>query len=91
MIESINKISRTSRRLVQKLGRDPYPEEISEVLDMPVEKVKNILSISKGTRLPGQTHRPRQRRQHPGRLHRRPHHHQPGTPGGTLTAQKTDG
>ena len=47
MIESINKISRTSRRLVQKLGRDPYPEEISEVLDMPVDKIKNILSISK--------------------------------------------
>ncbi|MCB5295151.1 MAG: RNA polymerase sigma factor RpoD [Candidatus Cloacimonadaceae bacterium] len=47
MIESINKINRTSRRLMQKLGRDPYPEEISEVLDMPVEKVKNILSISK--------------------------------------------
>jgi RNA polymerase primary sigma factor len=47
MIESINKINRTSRRLMQKLGRDAYPEEISEVLDMPVEKVKNILSISK--------------------------------------------
>jgi RNA polymerase primary sigma factor len=47
MIESINKINRTSRRLMQKMGRDPYPEEISEVLDMPVEKVKNILSISK--------------------------------------------
>ncbi len=47
MIESINKINRTSRRLMQKLGRDPYPEESSEVLDMPVEKVKNILSISK--------------------------------------------
>ncbi|MDP3114046.1 MAG: RNA polymerase sigma factor RpoD [Candidatus Cloacimonadaceae bacterium] len=47
MIESINKINRTSRRLMQKLGRDPYPEEISEVLDMPLEKVKNILSISK--------------------------------------------
>jgi RNA polymerase primary sigma factor len=47
MIESINKINRTSRRLMQKLGRDPYPEEISEVLDMPEEKVKNILSISK--------------------------------------------
>jgi len=47
MIESINKINRTSRRLMQKLGRDPFPEEISEVLDMPVEKVKNILSISK--------------------------------------------
>lgn len=47
MIESMNKINRTSRRLMQKLGREPYPEEISEVLDMPVEKVKNILSISK--------------------------------------------
>ncbi|MCB5233740.1 MAG: RNA polymerase sigma factor RpoD [Candidatus Cloacimonetes bacterium] len=47
MIESINKINRTSRRLMQKLGREPYPDEISEVLDMPVEKVKNILSISK--------------------------------------------
>jgi len=47
MIESINKINRTSRRLMQKLGRDPYPEEISEVLDMPVDKIKNILSISK--------------------------------------------
>ena len=47
MIESINKINRTSRRLMQKLGREPYPEEISEVLDMPVDKIKNILSISK--------------------------------------------
>ncbi len=47
MIESINKINRTSRRLMQKLGRDPYPEEIADVLDMPVEKIKNILSISK--------------------------------------------
>ncbi len=47
MIESINKINRTSRRLMQKLGRAAYPEEISEVLDIPVEKVKNILSISK--------------------------------------------
>ncbi|NLW19066.1 MAG: RNA polymerase sigma factor RpoD [Candidatus Cloacimonetes bacterium] len=47
MIESINKINRTSRRLQQKLGRIPYPEEISEVLDMPMDKVKSILSISK--------------------------------------------
>ncbi len=47
MIESINKINRTSRRLMQKLGREPYPDEISEVLDMPVDRVKNILSISK--------------------------------------------
>jgi RNA polymerase primary sigma factor len=47
MIESINKINRTSRRLMQKLGREPYPEEIASALDMPVEKVKSILSISK--------------------------------------------
>ncbi len=47
MIESINKINRTTRRLQQKLGRDPYPEEIAEVLDMPVEKVKSVLSIAK--------------------------------------------
>ncbi len=47
MIESINKINRTSRRLMQKLGREPYPEEIADVLDIPVEKIKNILSISK--------------------------------------------
>ncbi|MBN2828883.1 MAG: RNA polymerase sigma factor RpoD [Candidatus Cloacimonetes bacterium] len=47
MIESINKINRTSRRLMQKLGREPYPEEIAAALDMPVEKVKSILSISK--------------------------------------------
>jgi len=47
MIESINKINRTSRRLLQKLGRDPYPEEIAELLDIPVDKIKNIMSISK--------------------------------------------
>lgn len=47
MIESINKINRTGRRLQQKLGRDPFPEEISDVLDMPLDKVKSILSISK--------------------------------------------
>lgn len=47
MIESINKINRMSRRLMQKLGRDPFPEELAEALDIPVDKVKSILSISK--------------------------------------------
>ncbi len=47
MIESINKINRTSRRLMQKLGRDPFPEEIAQALEMPVDKVKSILNISK--------------------------------------------
>lgn len=47
MIETINKINRMSRKLMQKLGREPFPQEIAEALDMPVEKVKNIMSISK--------------------------------------------
>jgi RNA polymerase primary sigma factor len=47
MIESINKLNRTSRRLMQKLGREPYPEELAEVLDMPIEKIKSIMAISK--------------------------------------------
>ena len=47
MIEAINKINRTSRRLMQKLGREPYPEELADVLDMAVEKIKNIMSIAK--------------------------------------------
>ncbi|MCB5230062.1 MAG: RNA polymerase sigma factor RpoD [Candidatus Cloacimonas sp.] len=47
MIESINKLNRMSRRLMQKLGREPYPEELAEALDITVDKVKSILSISK--------------------------------------------
>ena len=47
MIESINKINRTARKLMQKHGREPYPEELDEALDLPLEKIKNILSISK--------------------------------------------
>ncbi len=47
MIETINKINRTKRRLMQKLGREPFPSEIAESLDIPVDKVKSILSIAK--------------------------------------------
>jgi len=47
MIESINKINRQARKLMQKLGREPFPEELAEALNLPVEKIKNILSISK--------------------------------------------
>jgi RNA polymerase primary sigma factor len=47
MIESINKINREARKLMQKLGREPHPEEIAAKLELPVEKIKNILSISK--------------------------------------------
>lgn len=47
MIETINKMVRTSRLLIQELGREPTPEEIAERMEMPVEKVKKVQKISK--------------------------------------------
>ena len=47
MIETINKLVRTSRYLVQELGREPQPEEIAVKMDMPVDKVRKVLKISK--------------------------------------------
>lgn len=47
MIESINKVKRASRKLLQKLGREPYPGEIATELDLPVDKIKSILAITK--------------------------------------------
>ena len=47
MIETINKLIRTSRYLVQELGRDPTPEEIADKMDYPVDKVKKVLKIAK--------------------------------------------
>lgn len=47
MIETINKLIRTSRYLVQELGREPTPEEISEKMEFPVEKVRKVLKIAK--------------------------------------------
>ena len=47
MIETINKLARTERHLVQDLGRPPRPEEIAEKMDMPVEKVRKVLKIAK--------------------------------------------
>ena len=46
MIETINKLVRTSRSLVQQLGREPVPEEIAEQMDLPVEKVQRIMRIA---------------------------------------------
>ena len=46
MVETINKLIRVSRQLLQELGREPPPEEIAEELDMPVERVREILKIS---------------------------------------------
>jgi len=46
MVETINKLIRVSRQLLQELGREPSPEEIAGELDMPVERVREILKIS---------------------------------------------
>jgi len=47
MIETINKLIRTSRQLVQELGREPFPEEIAKKMELPVDKVRKVLKIAK--------------------------------------------
>lgn len=46
MVETINKVIRVSRQLLQELGHDPTPEEIADEMNMPVEKVRDILKIA---------------------------------------------
>ena len=46
MVETINKVMRVSRQLLQELGHDPSPEEIAEEMNIPVEKVRDILKIA---------------------------------------------
>jgi RNA polymerase primary sigma factor len=48
MIEKLNKLIRTSRYLVRELGREPTPDEIAERMELPVERVREILKISSG-------------------------------------------
>ena len=47
MIETINKIVRTSRQMLHEIGREPTPEELSEKLQMPLDKVRKVLKIAK--------------------------------------------
>ena len=47
MIETINKIVRTSRQMMHEIGREPTPEELAEKLSMPLEKVRKVLKIAK--------------------------------------------
>lgn len=49
MVETINKLVRTSRKLMQELGRDPTPEEIGKEMEIPVSKVREVLKISQST------------------------------------------
>ena len=46
MVETINKLVRVSRQLLQELGREPTPEEIADKMDIPVERVREIIKIS---------------------------------------------
>nr|WP_242950831.1 RNA polymerase sigma factor RpoD [Clostridium felsineum] len=46
MVETINKLIRVSRQLLQELGREPQPEEIAKIMDMPVDKVREIMKIA---------------------------------------------
>ena len=47
MIETINKMVRTSRQLVQEMGREPTPEEIAQRMDMSIEKVRKVMKIAR--------------------------------------------
>ena len=47
MIETINKLNRISRQMLQEMGRDPTPEELGERMEMPEEKVRRVLKIAK--------------------------------------------
>ena len=47
MIETINKLNRVSRQMIQEMGREPTPEELGERMEMPEEKVRKVLKIAK--------------------------------------------
>ena len=59
MIETINKIVRTSRQMLHEIGREPTPEELAEKLAMPLEKVRKVLKIAKEPISPGDADRRR--------------------------------
>ena len=47
MIETINKLVRTSRQMLHEIGREPTPDELAAKLSMPLEKVQKVLKIAK--------------------------------------------
>ena len=69
MIETINKIVRTSRQMLHEIGREPTPEELAEKLAMPLEKVRKVLKIAQGADLARDSDR-RRGGFAPRRLHR---------------------
>jgi RNA polymerase primary sigma factor len=73
MIETINKINRVSRQMLQEMGREPTPEELGIRLDMPEDKVRKVLKIAKEP-ISMETPIGDDEDSHLGRLHRRHHH-----------------
>src|SRR3546814_14200454 len=47
MIETINKLNRISRQMLQEMGREPTPEELGERMEMPEDKIRKVLKIAK--------------------------------------------
>jgi RNA polymerase primary sigma factor len=47
MIETINKLNRISRQMLQEMGREPLPDELAERMEMPEDKVRKVLKIAK--------------------------------------------
>ena len=73
MIETINKLNRVSRQMLQEMGREPTPEELGKRMEMPEDKVRQSAEDRQRADLDGNTDR-RRRRLASGRLHRRHHH-----------------
>ena len=71
MIETINKLIRTSRALVQELGREPNSEEIAQRMDIPVSKVRKVLKIAQEP-ISLETPIGEEEDSHSGRFHRGP-------------------
>ena len=46
LIETVNRVVRTSRRMLNEIGREPTPEEVADKLSMPLEKVRKLLEIA---------------------------------------------
>ena len=74
MIETINKLIRTSRYLVQEIGREPTPEEIASKMEIPLDKVRKVLKIAKEP-ISLETPVGEEEDSHLGRLHRRQANH----------------
>ena len=73
MIETINKLNRISRQMIQEMGREPTPEELGERMEMPEDKVRRVLKIAKEP-ISMETPIGRRRRLAPRRFHRGRHH-----------------